>query len=221
MNDNPWQVDSIQEFSYFVSYYKCPECSFDVREQQVFQDHAIENHPLSYVLFGKKDEEEEFHDPLKTEDFTSNAMVIQYEKLPKKKEIQFENNLQETENIEANVSLCDRLTSDSEIKIDKSDLENSSDQLQKFDMKKELDPPYSYDSKSLAYLGIEYQKTEGLEGNKLYQCSKCGKNLKGKRSIENHIQKIHGVKKPYVCSICDKSYLILYNLRIHIEQSHP
>ena len=224
MDVNPWQVDSIQEFSYFVSYYKCPECSFDVREQQVFQEHAIENHPLSYVLFGKKSEDKEFHDPLKIEDFTSNAMVVQYEKLPNKKEIQFKNNLQETqstENIEANVSLCDKSTSDSETKIDKSDLENSPDQLQKLDVEKELDPPYSYDSKILEYLGIEYQQTEGLEGKKLYQCSECGKNLKGKRSIENHIEKIHGVKKPYECSICDKSYLILYNLRLHIEKSHP
>ena len=224
MNDNPWQVDSIQEFSYFVSYYKCPECSFDVREQQVFQEHAIENHPLSYVLFGKKDEEEKFHDPLKIEDLTSNTMVVKYEKLPNKKEIQFKNNLQETqstENIEVNVSLSDKLTIDSETKIEKSDEENSPDQLQKLDMKKELDPPYSYKSKILEYLGIEYQKTEGLNGKELYQCSKCGKKLKGKRSIENHIQKIHGAKKPYQCSICDKGYLILYNLRIHIEQSHP
>ena len=85
MDDNPWQVDTIEDFL----YYKCPECSFEVRKQQVFQEHAIENHPLSYVFFGKKDEEEEFHDPLKIEDVTSNALVVQYEKLPNKKEIRF------------------------------------------------------------------------------------------------------------------------------------
>ena len=103
MDDNPWQVDTIEDFS----YYKCPECSFEVRKQQVFQEHAIENHPLSYVFFGKKDEEE-FNDPLKVEDFASNAMVIRCEKLPNKKEIRFKIDLQatqSTENCEDNVSL--------------------------------------------------------------------------------------------------------------------
>ena len=96
MDYNPWQVDTIEDFS----YYKCPECSFEVRKQQVFQEHAIENHPLSYVFFGIKDEEE-FNDPLKIEDFPSkNAMVIRCEKLPNKKEIRFKINLQATQSTE-------------------------------------------------------------------------------------------------------------------------
>ena len=47
---NPWQVDSVESFSYL----KCPECLFDTKEKTCFQNHAIENHPLSHVLFGKK-----------------------------------------------------------------------------------------------------------------------------------------------------------------------
>ena len=50
---NPWQVESIQEF-YFL---KCPECTFDTKEENCFQDHALENHPLSYVLFGIESKE--------------------------------------------------------------------------------------------------------------------------------------------------------------------
>ena len=42
MDINPWQVKSIQEFSFL----KCPECAFDSKEEDTFQDHAIENHPL-------------------------------------------------------------------------------------------------------------------------------------------------------------------------------
>ena len=54
---NPWQVESIQAFYYI----KCPECKFDTKEESNFEDHAIENHPLSYELFGKKSvKEEEF-----------------------------------------------------------------------------------------------------------------------------------------------------------------
>ena len=51
---NPWQVESIQEF-YFL---KCPECTFDTKEENCFQDHALENHPLSCVLFGIKSKED-------------------------------------------------------------------------------------------------------------------------------------------------------------------
>ena len=49
---NPWLVDSIEAF-YCI---KCPECDFDTKEEIVFQDHAVENHPLSFVLFGKSEE---------------------------------------------------------------------------------------------------------------------------------------------------------------------
>ena len=51
---NPWQVESIHEF-YFL---KCPECTFDTKEENCFQDHALENHPLSCVLFDIKSKED-------------------------------------------------------------------------------------------------------------------------------------------------------------------
>ena len=46
--DNPWQVESMEEFACL----KCPECIFTTKEESIFQDHAVENHPLSYVLYG-------------------------------------------------------------------------------------------------------------------------------------------------------------------------
>jgi len=56
MSFNPWQVDSIQEF-YVL---KCPECTFIHQEESSFQEHAVENHPLSAEFFGKKAEEGSF-----------------------------------------------------------------------------------------------------------------------------------------------------------------
>ena len=47
--DNPWKVDSIQAFSCL----KCPECSFNTKEEDLFQDHALKNHPSAYILFDK------------------------------------------------------------------------------------------------------------------------------------------------------------------------
>ena len=49
MDGNPWEVDSIHAFSCF----KCPECAFFGQEEYSFQNHALEYHPLSFVLFGK------------------------------------------------------------------------------------------------------------------------------------------------------------------------
>ena len=45
---NPWQVDSIEAFACL----KCPECVFNTKENKVFQNHAVENHPMSHFLFG-------------------------------------------------------------------------------------------------------------------------------------------------------------------------
>ena len=50
MNLNPWNVASIEEFSYL----NCPECNFHTKEKDNFQDHATKNHPLSAVLFSKE-----------------------------------------------------------------------------------------------------------------------------------------------------------------------
>ena len=48
---NPWQVGSIQDF-YFL---KCPECYFNTKEMNIFKEHALGNHPMSFVFFGKPD----------------------------------------------------------------------------------------------------------------------------------------------------------------------
>ena len=65
MEDNPWQVDSVQAFSFL----KCPECIFDTQEEDFFQVHAIENHPLSFVLFGKtlNEDDIDLHQEVKSE----------------------------------------------------------------------------------------------------------------------------------------------------------
>ena len=75
MTENPWDVDSIQAFSFL----KCPECIFDTKEEEIFQEHAVENHPLSFVLFGKadlKEEDEDFYENLETEEIRDNGRFV-------------------------------------------------------------------------------------------------------------------------------------------------
>ena len=49
MAENPWQVESVHSFLYL----KCPECVFDTKyeNEDIFEHHALENHPWSNVLF--------------------------------------------------------------------------------------------------------------------------------------------------------------------------
>ena len=46
--DNPWEVESVQSFAFL----NCPECTFKTKEESFFENHAIETHPLCFVLFG-------------------------------------------------------------------------------------------------------------------------------------------------------------------------
>ena len=83
MVENPWHVDCIQAFLFF----KCPECVFDTKEEYKFQDHAVEKHPLSFVLFGKQQLEEEGEDnfmEIKKEefDYTDSFCTIKNESVP-------------------------------------------------------------------------------------------------------------------------------------------
>ena len=52
MSSNPWLVESILEF-YTL---ECPECDFTNKNETDFQNHAIENHPLSFAFFGKSED---------------------------------------------------------------------------------------------------------------------------------------------------------------------
>ena len=55
LNDsNPWLVENVKAFSFL----NCPECAFKVKEENLFQDHAMKHHSLSSVLFGSSSKTE-------------------------------------------------------------------------------------------------------------------------------------------------------------------
>ena len=60
MAKNPWNVGSILDFLCF----KCPECDFNNKKDDVFKEHATKNHPLSSSIFGKTCREEEDLEPI-------------------------------------------------------------------------------------------------------------------------------------------------------------
>ena len=78
--DNPWRVDSIQEFSCL----KCPECDYFNKQESYFKDHAISKHPLSSVLFDKSKPKSESDVAVKVEmpDCISHVTVEDIKKEP-------------------------------------------------------------------------------------------------------------------------------------------
>ena len=53
-SSNPWLVASVHDFWFL----RCPECPFETKEEEFFEEHAIENHPASLALFVKTVKEE-------------------------------------------------------------------------------------------------------------------------------------------------------------------
>ena len=75
---NPWEVDSVQAFLCL----KCPECEFDTKHKETFRDHALENHPMSFVLFGKACKEEDLNNPSFLADIFDPGNIPIKEELP-------------------------------------------------------------------------------------------------------------------------------------------
>lgn len=188
MVENPWHVDSIQAFLSF----KCPECIFFSKMEDVFQDHAIENHQLSFALFGKNTFKEEILD----ENF-----VIEDEKLDKfddlKHEAPSENDLL--------VSAFDLKT---EVKEELDVIEATLiDPLEKHDNEEVMRENSYKCSECDKKFFKKYKLKQHIElvhkENQLYQCSQCNKSFSSNWKLTFHIKRIHEGCKPYNCTLCD------------------
>ena len=156
MDFNPWRVESIQKFSVL----KCPECAFDSKEEGTFQDHAIENHPLSFILFGKPIKEECFEDPI----------IIEEHKLEREEDWNYTN--------ESDILFMPSITVErsynklggsenysNEIQVEPDNVHKSTEiQLQKIE--KELNKDVHEEGNQNCEIGKQYQDFR-------YQCSLC------------------------------------------------
>ena len=99
MDSNPWQVDGIQAFSHF----NCPECKYFSKEETLFQDHAEENHPLSYVLFSEV---------VKDED---TSTIVKLEKFDEDKNINFDGNYVKISDMKTSLKIKEKFMEKSEV----------------------------------------------------------------------------------------------------------
>ena len=195
MDENPWQVESLQDFSYL----KCPECSFDAKEEEVFEYHATENHPLSFVFFGKIFVKEE---ALEMDEYNLvSENIIGTPNFPKitniKKEFADDDN-------------------------DKEEKEKPRPQENKLEANGEA-VKCQYCEYSSPWKGVvrKHEFTiHKVSGPKQNKCSHCDFFFEKESNLKRHIRKVHEQKREHFCSECDGSFLDIRLLKAHIATVH-
>ena len=222
MDINPWQVDSIQEFSFL----KCPECTFDSKEEETFQDHAIENHPLSFILFGKALKEENFEDPLT---FEEHKLDIEEDlNLKNEPENLFLSSISDEESFDKSGGSEDYENHSNDVAIDHEPKKKEKNYITTKD-------PYSY---KCLICGVNFVSELSLnehisfihEGKTENQCTECDTAFQSKQCLKEHNDSVyegkklyqcdnsvHDGKKLYQCTWCEVKFQTKPELKNHAE----
>ena len=199
MNTNPWKVDSIQEF-YFL---KCPECPFTHKEENYFQNHAINNHPLSVAFFS-----EQTLEPISNFD-ECNKVDTDLNAVVKEELIETENDV-ELDSVDGfrtleNDQICRSINISNE-----EFYQSISNKPGKFE---------NVQNTPNTPIPIRHI-TSVREGVKQLKCQICYSVFTNRSHINRHIASVHEGKKPFKCSICDYSFSSKHNMNTHIASVH-
>ena len=196
---SPWHVESIQAFWFL----RCPECPFDTKEEYIFQDHAVENHPGSFALFGKTVKEETLDNAYEIEDQNSD----------------FHDNFDNHEPLPEPLFLS---TISPEVHI-KEEIPDDTETV---------DPNFEVTEKKMKFCkicGNEFARNSDLkrhvatihEGEKPFKCYLCDESFSVKKSLVKHVESIHKTNyEPFKCSLCDSRYSKRSTLKEHVDSVH-
>ena len=232
MNLNPWNVASIEEFSYL----NCPECDFHTKEKKNFQDHATKNHPLSAVLFSK--EVISFLNELNQLKHLSNDQ--------KCKELELKHRLPDNDNIEkrqvqkvlndgkqnlhceiCNVSFVKEinLKLHQKSRHHKKEILNRNAPVQ-LKSKKKLEKSNNKIIES-TNIATSTKHTLLMSKKELQNCKLCNHSFETKSNLNKHIVEVHELKKPFECNkqnwrcdICNESFKKKVDLQVHKRIRH-
>ena len=219
MDINPWQVDNIQEF-YFL---KCPECDFMHKEESDFQNHAVENHPLSVTFFGEVDmtiEKFGIFDDHSEENESNNALnTVTEEILETRNDDEIHQRIFQIEN---------------EVKQEVQDSEECqmSEISQNTDVAEVQEPPtiiplltYEYAAAQIAHAIPARESREILDEDPSINNDvrlDLGLQIPIQPSSSNLVSPltVKNGKKKFECSKCDASFTRKPNLKKHVEVIH-
>ena len=193
--DNPWQVKSIQDFSFL----KCPECIFDTKTEDIFRNHATENHPLSLVLF---------QEPLK-----DNPIIVKNEILDLIKNEEGSYDPLTIEGHEDNISEDQKPALTEKFK----DGNSSGKDVH------EGEKPYKCefcDYASAQKGNVKKHINEVHEKGESFQCESCSSKFYRKRQFKIHMRTVHEGKRDYNCTLCSSAFKHNKDRRKHFKSVH-
>ena len=232
MAQNPWKVESIQAF-YFL---KCPECDFDTKEEKSFENHATENHLLSFVLFDKKYVNEDFDTiDIKEEPLSHSDAQLSYDDQKSSMHNQFP--------LLSSITEENSLLDASELKketTDESYIDENESRNNEIDINTSETEPYFTDVSIIGDNQTENPLNSAVheEKNKNKDLQEPGKNEgigfltesnfdHGSDEIKTTVQtdaektsNTRKIQKKLRCDRCDASFLGKQALIYHIDKTH-
>ena len=229
---NPWQVDSIEAFNCLM----CPECIFITKEKNLFEKHAVDNHPLSHVLFGLSNEnltdfiEETDKNSKSLQDLNGTTLNTKLNFEAHLDEDSFEISYENIENVkESNDAQGHEGISFNPCYIKYEDSEEISNEI--IENNKKRQDAQVHEGIKFNPFDITEEDSEGdseeisdemieNESKDTLLCPICGKHFCNQRSKQRHIQTIHEGKKPYRCDPCRVNFSQKGHLNEHIYRIH-
>ena len=244
---NPWLVESIQAFSCL----KCPECEFHTKKDTVFENHATENHPLSFVLFSKKEiVKQELVDGnlaanikeeprIEIDDFDQVSRSSShdqehnfYEDPTRICEVSFDENdparnFQKKPRIEGILNERFEESAEAEFekefaKVKQEFLANDFDSTDHSSDNQIIDKVSQKERKKRLSKYIVKDSETGLDS-----CNFCQKKFHGShksvrlQKLMDHIDTSHLKVKSYECRFCGKKYSGRSQMSVHVKLKHP
>ena len=213
--NNPWFVESVQDFTYIC----CPQCIYKTKDESRFQNHAIKNHPQSYVLFHS---EIKFEEPIceinvKKGD-TSDISAVH------EADTSVTQCVTNTTECDTSVTTCD--TDVTQVKQEHYDEDTNYDtnfkeeQVSKEECPvchKMFDTSYllthmrcfhgSYETKKYNPLKIKgenfSENVEMIDKRKQFKCHTCETIFYSQHELAKHQTENHEIKPKYTCVVCE------------------
>ena len=201
---NPWLVQDLDDF-YFLC---CPECTYKSKDDEAFIDHAVENHPKSKASSVFSEAEQK---------------LAKQHSIPKvEKVVKVIGPPENVQNLKKVVKIINFPKTVASIDLPKEkDVKEirlvKTENLDDFDDFESIKHKY-VDGKLV--LAKTFEKPQGHEKKKPFQCSLCESSFSQKHTLKMHFASVHaGIKPPvqYSCHVesCEFSSSTEKQLKAH------
>ena len=213
----------------------CPECIFITKEQNIFEKHAVDNHPLSHVLFGISNDN--LYDFIEETETNSEFFQDIYGTTLNTKS-NFEAHLAKdssdiSDEIIENAKKLKDAQVQEEIKFNPCNIkEEDSEEIsnENFENSKKWKDAQVHKEIKFNPCNIRIEDSEEISNAIIENSSKkskntllcpiCGKHFCNQTSKKVHIETIHEGKKPFRCDTCGVNFSQKGTLNDHILRIH-